>query len=239
MQRVIVSVLAATILLGTAAATHAETVMKQCGEQWQAAKAAGTTNGATWPQFLAQCRTQLDSKAGTAAPTPAAVQPQTGSLFPWQQPASPPPGPTTSTTGGNQSVMRQCGAQWQAAKAAGTTGGATWPQFLKACRGQFASTTSAPQGGFAPAAPAPLLRQRNRVHCFRGSGQPLRLLGAQRRREPGRRRKLSIAVPDRRSFGSMNTRTSTISPALGITGTRKAALTYARRRRKLQAIAPR
>jgi hypothetical protein len=156
MQRVIVSVLAATILLGTAAATHAETVMKQCGEQWQAAKAAGTTNGATWPQFLAQCRAQLDSKAGTAAPTPAAVQPQTGSLFPWQQPASPPPAPTTSTTGGNQSVMRQCGAQWQAAKAAGTTGGATWPQFLKTCRAQLASTTSAPsQGGFAPAAPAP------------------------------------------------------------------------------------
>jgi hypothetical protein len=185
-------------------------------------KSTGTTNGATWPQFLAQCRTQLGSKAGTAAPTPAAVQPQTGSLFPWQQPASPPPASTTSTTGGNQSVMRQCGAQWQAAKAAGTTGGATWPQFLKACR-----------------LLRRLRRQRNRVHCFRGSGQPLRLLGAQRRREPRRRRKLSIAVPDRRSFGSMNTRTSTISPALGITGTRKAALTYARRRRKLQAIAPR
>ena len=155
MQRLIQSVLAAAILLGTAATTRAESVMKQCGEQWQAAKAAGTTSGATWPQFLAQCRTQLGSGAATAAPTPAAVQPQTGSLFPWQQPASPPPAPTASTTGGNQSVMRQCGAQWQAAKAAGTTGGATWPQFLKACRGQLASTTSAPQGGFAPAAPAP------------------------------------------------------------------------------------
>ena len=31
---------------------HAESVMKQCGEQWQAAKTAGTTNGETWPQFL-------------------------------------------------------------------------------------------------------------------------------------------------------------------------------------------
>ena len=74
-----------------------------------------------------------------------------------RQPAAPTPAPTTSTTGGNQSVMRQCGAQWQAAKAAGTTGGATWPQFLKSCRAQLASTTSAPpQGGFAPApAPAP------------------------------------------------------------------------------------
>jgi hypothetical protein len=151
MQRLIQSVLAAAILLGTAATTRAESIMKQCGEQWQAAKAAGTTSGATWPQFLAQCRTQLGSGAATPAPTPAAVQPQTGSLFPWQQPASPQP----ATTGGSQSVMKQCGAQWQAAKAAGTTVGATWPQFLKACRAQLASTTSAPQGGFAPAAPAP------------------------------------------------------------------------------------
>jgi hypothetical protein len=62
---------------------------------------------------------------------------------------------TPTSAGGNQSVMRQCGAQWQAAKAAAGTGGATWPQFLRACRGQLASTTSAPQGGFAPSAPAP------------------------------------------------------------------------------------
>jgi hypothetical protein len=152
MQRAVQSVLAAAILFGTAATTRAESVMKQCGEQWQAAKSAGTMNGATWPQFLAQCRAQLSSGAATAAP----AQPQTGSLFPWQQPASSAPAPVAPTATGNQSVMKQCGAQWQAAKAAGTTSGATWPQFLKACRTQLASTTSAPpQGGFAPAAPAP------------------------------------------------------------------------------------
>jgi hypothetical protein len=150
MQKAI-RLLATVILLGTAASASAESVMKQCGEQWQAAKSAGTTNGATWPQFLAQCRAQLGSGAATAAPTPASAQPQPGSLFPWQQPA-----PATSTAAGNQSVMKQCGAQWQAAKAAGTTSGATWPQFLKACRVQLASTTSAPsQGGFAPAPVAP------------------------------------------------------------------------------------
>ena len=151
MQRVVQSVLAAAILLGTASTTRAESVMKQCGEQWQATKSAGTTNGATWPQFLAQCRAQLGSGAATAVPTPAPAQPQTGSLFPWQQPASSPAPAQT----GNQSVMKQCGAQWQAAKAAGTTGGTTRPQFLKSCRAQLAATTSAPpQGGFAPA-PAP------------------------------------------------------------------------------------
>ena len=153
MQRVIQSVLAGAILLGTAASTRAESVMKQCGEQWQSAKSAGTTNGATWPQFLAQCRAQL----GSGAPLPAPrTQPQTGSLFPWQTPAAPASAPTASTAAGNQSIMKQCGAQWQAAKAAGTTAGATWPRFLKSCRAQLVSTTSAPpQGGFAPAAPAP------------------------------------------------------------------------------------
>ena len=143
----------ATITLAVADVSNAnaQSVMKQCGEQWQAAKAAGTTNGETWPQFLAQCRAQLSSGAATAVQTPApTTQPQTGSLFPWQTPAAPPP--AASPAASNQSVMKQCGAQWQAAKAAGTTSGATWPQFLKACRVQLASTTNAPpQGGFAPA----------------------------------------------------------------------------------------
>jgi hypothetical protein len=98
MQRVMQSVLAAAVFLGMAATARAESVMKQCGEQWQAAKSAGTTNGVTWPQFLAQCRAQLGSGAATAGPTPSPAQPQTGSLFPWQQPSSAPaPAPTTST----------------------------------------------------------------------------------------------------------------------------------------------
>ena len=178
MQRVNQSVLAAAILLGTAATTRAESVTKQCGEQWQSAKSAGTTNGATWPQFLAQCRAQLGSGAATAVPAPAPAQPQTGSLFPWQQPASAPaPAPTTSTATGNQSVMKQCGAWWQAAKAAGTTGGASWPQFLKSCRVQLASTTSAPpRGGFAPATPAPTPTRAptQSGRRFRRTGEQLR-----------------------------------------------------------------
>jgi hypothetical protein len=105
---------------------------------------------------FAQCRAQLGSGAGTAVPTPAPAKPQTGSLFSWQQPAAPASAPTTSTATGNQSVIKQCGAEWQAAKAAGTISGATWPQFLKSCRAQLASMASPPpQGGFAPATPAP------------------------------------------------------------------------------------
>ena len=70
MRKTIRFALATAIVLGTAVATNAQSVMKQCGEQWQAAKLAGTTNGETWPQFLAQCRAQLSSGPATAAPTP-------------------------------------------------------------------------------------------------------------------------------------------------------------------------
>jgi hypothetical protein len=66
MQKAIRLALATAILLGMAATASAQSVMKQCGEQWLAAKAAGTTNGETWPQFLAQCQAQLSSGAATA-----------------------------------------------------------------------------------------------------------------------------------------------------------------------------
>lgn len=103
--------LAAIIALGMFAVADAETVMKQCGEQWQAAKANGTTNGESWPQFLKQCRAQLATTgdattapqggfapaAPAPAPAPAPPPPQTGSLFPWQQPAAPAPTPAPST----------------------------------------------------------------------------------------------------------------------------------------------
>jgi hypothetical protein len=62
-----------------------------CAAQWKQAQAAGTTGGATWPQFLAHCKAQTaqPSSAGVApapAPAPAPV-PSGGSLFPWWQPA--------------------------------------------------------------------------------------------------------------------------------------------------------
>jgi hypothetical protein len=47
-----------TVLFGIVVAANAETVPKQCGDQWRAEKASGTTNGQTWPQFIKQCRAQ-------------------------------------------------------------------------------------------------------------------------------------------------------------------------------------
>ena len=43
--------------------------MKECGSEWQAAKAAGTTNGQTWQEFLKSCRVQ--HQGGAQAPASA------------------------------------------------------------------------------------------------------------------------------------------------------------------------
>jgi hypothetical protein len=45
-----------------------------CSEKYQAAKAAGTLNGDTWPQFYSKCTAEAKGNppAATAAPAPAA-----------------------------------------------------------------------------------------------------------------------------------------------------------------------
>jgi hypothetical protein len=139
-------------------AANAQSVMRTCATEWKQAELAGTTQGQSWPQFLAQCRTRQGSPAASSSPTAApAPAPQSGSLFPWSQPSAP-----TSTAASNvgapaggQSVMRLCASQWKDAKASGTAGGLSWPQFLSQCRARQGSAVSS-SGGFAPAtAPAP------------------------------------------------------------------------------------
>ena len=56
---------AAAFGLAATAPARAESVMKECGDDWKAAKAAGTTNGQTWQEFLKSCRVQ---KASAPAP---------------------------------------------------------------------------------------------------------------------------------------------------------------------------
>ncbi len=138
-----------TLSVGAPTSAHAESVMKACASQWKQAQTTGATGGQSWPQFLAQCRTSQATSPST--PAPAA---QSGSLFPWSQPSAP-ASATASNVGGGQSVMKLCASQWKDAKAAGTTGGLSWPQFLGQCRTRQGSA-AAPSGGFAPApAPAP------------------------------------------------------------------------------------
>jgi hypothetical protein len=65
----------AIALVGSTA--NAESIMKKCGSEWQAAKAAGTTNGQTWQEFLKSCREQKSAGmgGGAAQPTQAAPAP--------------------------------------------------------------------------------------------------------------------------------------------------------------------
>src|SRR5271155_4891481 len=80
--RVALSALFFAGALGLAAtgAVQAQSVMKQCGDEWKAAKANNATNGMTWQEFLKQCRTQKESSAAPAAapaPAPAPAPAQT------------------------------------------------------------------------------------------------------------------------------------------------------------------
>jgi len=87
--------LAGATALAASGATAAESVMKQCGEEWKAAKAAGTTGGQTWQDFLKACRAE---KEGAAAPAAAAPAP---AASPAAAPAPTPaatPGPAASPT---------------------------------------------------------------------------------------------------------------------------------------------
>ena len=63
--------------LASTGPVQAQSIMKQCGDDWKAAKANNTTNGMTWPEFLKQCRVQ---KEGAAAP--AALPPRSCFLRP-------------------------------------------------------------------------------------------------------------------------------------------------------------
>ena len=60
---------AGALALATTGAAEAQSIMKQCGDEWKAAKANNTTNGMTWQEFLKQCRTQ---KADAPRSPPAA-----------------------------------------------------------------------------------------------------------------------------------------------------------------------
>ena len=64
---------AAAMGLTAPGAQAQQSVMKECGAEWQAAKANNTTNGQTWQEFLKGCRTRHASAPAAAAPPPAAA----------------------------------------------------------------------------------------------------------------------------------------------------------------------
>ncbi|MCW6507167.1 hypothetical protein [Lichenifustis flavocetrariae] len=134
---------------------HAVTVMQQCGQQYQAAKAAGTLNGMNWNQYRTDCAAKLKADpaaASTATPATAPAAPAVQTANPLNPaPAAPPPAaapvipaPTKAATAGAPATggraafiarEKQCGAEWRANKATLTTQtpGLTWPKYLSQC----------------------------------------------------------------------------------------------------------
>src|SRR5271166_1309178 len=67
----------AAMAVGLAATdgAHAQSIMRQCGDEWKAAKANNATNGQTWQEFLKDCRARHAAAAPAPAATPAAAAP--------------------------------------------------------------------------------------------------------------------------------------------------------------------
>jgi hypothetical protein len=132
--------IALSVALAGSTTADAQSVMKMCGDQWKAAKAAGTTNGETWPQFLAQCRAQ--QKAGEASTAPSAAP----------APAAPTPSFGPASTSAGVKTASQCNEEYAANKAAIRASGQTKRAFVAACR---AGNETLSQGAAAAPAPAP------------------------------------------------------------------------------------
>ena len=137
----------ATLALGAVVfpAQAEVTVQKECGAEYQAAKAAGSLSGQTWQQFLTDCRARHVAPGAAAAPTAAPASAEA--------PAAAPSAPAAAPAEAHVSVQKECGAEYQAAKAAGSLSGQTWQQFLQACRARHAPAPAA-AAPTAPAAPA-------------------------------------------------------------------------------------
>jgi len=110
----------------------AQDIRHMCSEKYQAAKAAGTLGGETWPQFYSRCTAELKANPpGGATSAPAAE--------------APPP----------LDVRHICSQKYQAAKAAGTLGGESWPQFYSRCTAEVKANPAAAAAPPVAAAPPP------------------------------------------------------------------------------------
>ncbi len=128
-------------------------VMKECGAEYQAAKAAKTLGEKKWNDFLSECRTRKSAATPAAATTPTAATPTPA-------PTMAPPAPTAATTpaaktpattmpaattdakpaatGGRAAMLvrqKACGVEWKAQKVElrKTNAALKWPQFWSDC----------------------------------------------------------------------------------------------------------
>ena len=97
----------------------AQDVRHLCSEKYQAAKAAGTLNGDSWPQFYSKCTAEAKANPPAAEAAPAAAAPV--------------------------DIRHICSEKYQAAKAAGTLNGEAWPQFYSRCTTETKANPPAPR----------------------------------------------------------------------------------------------
>jgi len=106
-----------------------------CSEKYQGAKAAGTLGEETWPQFYSRCTAEMKANPPATTTAPTAAE------------AAPAP----------LNVRHLCSEKYQAAKAEGSLGDETWPQFYSRCTAEMkANPPAATIPPAAEAAPAPL-----------------------------------------------------------------------------------
>jgi hypothetical protein len=141
------------------ASADAQSVQKQCGDQWKAAKAAGTVPAEQkWADYLKECRTRMAAQPAGGVVTPPIGQPSPGNpLKPAAVPATSAtttaapaasPGTAAAPEAGAKAkkpmspgmaafVVREkkCGEEWRANtdQIKAQTPGITWPKYLSAC----------------------------------------------------------------------------------------------------------
>ncbi len=130
-------------------------VLKECGSQYQAAKAANQLNGQSWQEYLKSCRARVTeapapaaaAPAATPAPAPAPAPAPVAAPAPAPAPSAAPPAPpapaaattpakpVTSGQAAARERQKQCGAEWKAKKVElrKTDPKATWPKFWSEC----------------------------------------------------------------------------------------------------------
>ncbi|CAN2534401.1 hypothetical+protein [Methylocapsa aurea] len=153
--------LAAVVAAGEAKAQA--NVLKECGSQYQTAKAANELKGQSWQDFLKACRVRLSDQpaetapaaaapAPTPAPAPAAAAPEPAPVpAPAPTAATPAPTPAPAPTvaapaakpakpvsegkAAQTARQKKCGAEWKTKKAELLKANpkATWPKYWSEC----------------------------------------------------------------------------------------------------------
>ena len=140
MKRPTTLLLVAGLMSLTISPALAETVLQQCGQQYQNAKAAGTLNGMTWGQYRTDCSARLKAEPASASAAPTDVP--TAAAVPATTPpaaTAPAPAATKAPVSAGRTAMlarqRQCGAEWRSTKATLVvqTPGLKWPQYWSQC----------------------------------------------------------------------------------------------------------